>query len=184
MLQGEESDFISKTLAMAENMAAEFWDGYAVSDQEVASVPSQQVEEPKKPAGKASTKVKKSDLVLYSLLATVGILWLWSAKAYLPFGSNASELLGYDAASIGLPLLLLQYALRKLNSIVRGLGVEAPGKIVWSFLSFVVAIREFSKITPLGFRLGCALSTVSMVLLFFAFRARRKESAFGAILDF
>jgi hypothetical protein len=113
----DDANWFEKTRADTQALAAKYWnDKQQSSDSQIANSQLVSNEDINQPIRK-----ELAGLMGYAFLAVVGVIWLWNCKFYW----SDAEAVGRDLVTVGLPLLLLCYAARKLY---KGLVARALGK--------------------------------------------------------
>ena len=116
--------------------------------------------------------------LLYTSLVFIGVAWLWHAKAE-SFWPNAAEALGYNTVTLGLPILLLVFAAKRLYRSLRGQQVNAPYKITFGTITGSYALQFIpDMLNPSApHRSGAAMcfplfGVIATILLLLAYRNR------------
>jgi hypothetical protein len=79
----------------------------------------------------------------YAVLVFISVAWLWHSDFYSLSGPNPAEALGADSVSIGLPLVLLVFAARRLYRGFKQRGTLGPYKLLFGLICISFALLSF-----------------------------------------
>jgi hypothetical protein len=118
----------------------------------------------------------------HGCLVALAVVWLWNNEVRFPRGSGAAEAIGFDLASIGLPILLLWFSGVRLKAAIVHRGVVAPNKwiiggicAVWGALGLIDFIQP-TTVHRIGAFLTWGLFWSVALILFVAAKVQQSRN--------
>jgi len=161
----QDANWFEKTMTDTQALAVKYWDD---KQQPSGSLSRSQAADPQPASSQAidrPIRMGLAGLIGHAFLAVVGVIWLWNCRFYWP----GAEAVGQDLVTVGLPLLLLYYAARRLYKQLVARAMVTPYKLVFGLLSIpaaVLSVLDFlNPVAP--HRLGALLLTLSFSIAAF-----------------